>query len=310
MTVIPSRAGTLLSPDKVASALLRVARSPDRRGRLPLERGAEPAFTTAAAQALGIKELVGQHTTHHNCCQPRVDNIHRAADIIDSWLVPPGQIVSLNAMIGPRTTKNGFVLAPTIEEGEMVDSLGGGTSQFATTFFNALFLGGIDIEERTAHSYWFSRYPMGRDATLSWPKPDVIFQNDTDAGLLIRTIYTDTSITVKLYGDAGGRKVRFRVSPQQDLVKPPIEYIADPDRSPDEEKVKESGQIGWTVFVTRDIEFKGGTKRQDRRKVTYKPRVRRVLVHPCRIPDGEPGYTGEKCPELEDGGSDGAPATE
>lgn len=303
VSIVPSHAGTLLSAEHVGQALVTAAGG-NGTTALPLERGAEPELTTKEAEALEITGLVSEHTTHHVCCQPRVDNIHRAADIVDSTVVVSGGVASLNALLGPRTAKNGFLEAPTIEEGEMVDSLGGGVSQFATTFFNALFLGGYQIEERTPHSYWFSRYPMGRDATLSWPKPDVIFTNDTDAALLIKTVYTDTSITVKIYGDNGGRKVRFRVSPQQDMVKPTIEYIPDPARPPEEEKVKESGQIGWTVFVTRDIEFKNGQKRQDRRKVVYKPRVRRVFVHPCKIPEGEPGYTGDKCPEPEDAGTD------
>jgi vancomycin resistance protein YoaR len=304
VSVVPGRSGTLIAPERVARALMDAAAHPDKTAPLPIERGAEPDLTTAEAEALKIQGLVSQHTTHHVCCQARVDNIHRAADILDATIVESGGIASLNAMLGPRTAKNGFKEAPTIEEGEMVDSLGGGVSQFATTFFNALFLGGYQIEERTPHTYWFSRYPMGRDATLSWPKPDVIFVNDTGSGLLIRALYTDTSITVKIYGDNGGRKVRYRVSPQQDMVKPTIEYIPDPERPPDDEKVKEAGQIGWTVFVTRDIEFANGQKRQDRRKVVYKPRVRRVFVHPCKIPEGEPGHTGDKCPEPEDAGTD------
>jgi hypothetical protein len=43
-----------------------------------------------------------------------------------------------------------------------------------------------------------------------------------------------------------------------------------------------------------------GTKREERRKVTYKPKARRVEVHPCRVPAGERGYTGERCPEPEE----------
>src|SRR5262249_53217997 len=156
---------------------------------------------------------------------------------------------------------------------------------------NAVFLGGYDIIERVPHTYYFSRYPMGRDATLSWPKPDIIFKNDTDAGMLIKTSYTDTTITVKIYGDNGGRKVSFVVSPQTDTQKPDTEYIPDMAQSPDKEKVKEGGQVGWTVYVTREIRFPDGTKKEEKRKVIYKPRVRRVLVHPCRVPAGEPGHT-------------------
>lgn len=304
-SIVPSRAGTLVDARLIADAVLESAASPAKIGALPIVRGAPPERTTDALMALRIRRLVSKFTTHHECCQPRVKNIHRIADLVDNTIVEPGQIVSLNALAGPRTLKNGFVLAPSIEDGEMVDALGGGASQFATTFFNALFHGGYDILERQPHSYWFPRYPMGHEATLSWPKPDVIFRNDTDAGLFIDTSYTETSITVKLFGDNGGRKVQARVSARQDIVKPPVELIANDDVPPDDEKTKEGGMIGWSVIVSRVLTFPDGTKKEETRKVTYKPRIRRVEVHSCRIPEGEPGYTGEKCPVPEtDGGDD------
>jgi vancomycin resistance protein YoaR len=303
--IVPSRAGTLVDARLIADAVLEAAASPAKVGALPIVRGAPPERSTDALIALRIRRLVSKFTTHHECCQPRVKNIHRIADLVDGTIVEPGGIVSLNALAGPRTLKNGFVMAPSIEDGEMVDALGGGASQFATTFFNALFHGGYDILERQPHSYWFPRYPMGHEATLSWPKPDVIFRNDTDAGLFIDTSYTETSITVKLFGDNGGRKVQARVSARQDIVKPPVELIANDDVPPDDEKTKEGGMIGWSVIVSRVLTFPDGSKKEETRKVTYKPRVRRVEVHSCRIPEGEPGYTGEKCPVPEtDGGDD------
>ena len=73
------------------------------------------------------------------------------------------------------------------------------------------------------------------------------------------------------------------------------------------EKVKEGGMIGWSVIASRTVTFPDGTKKEEKRKVTYKPKPRRVEVHPCRIPKGEPGATGEKCPEIEPEPSD-APA--
>lgn len=300
----PGTSGAVLKAEKVAQGLLDAALSSTRTGPLPLENGTPPEVTTEALGALNITRLVGQYTTHHPCCQPRVENIHRIADLLRGQVVKPGETFSVNALIGPRTAKSGFKPAPTIEEGEMVDSLGGGVSQFATTLFNALFLAGYDIVERTPHTFWFARYPMGRDATLSWPKPDVAFKNDSDAGALIWTEYGDDHITVKVFGDTGGRKVRIKVSPQQNLVKPPIEYIPDLTQSHEKDKTMEAGQIGWTVFVSREVELAGGTKREEKRKVVYKPRTRRVVVHPCRVPKGEPGHTGEKCPEPDGGAAE------
>ena len=298
--VVPGAAGLRLVVEDVATALLAAAQRTDRRGELPLRSEPLPARSTEQAEKLGISKLVGSFTTRHPCCQKRVDNIHRIASILDGLVVEPGQTVSVNAVVGPRTQKNGFVLAPGIEDGEMVDTVGGGVSQFATTFFNALFHAGYDIIERQPHTWWFPRYPMAHEATLSWPKPDIIFKNDSSAGLLIKTSFTKTSITVKLYGDTAGRKVTSSVSERREIVKPPVELLPNRDVLPDEEEVKEGGMIGWSVIASRTVTFADGTKKEEKRKVTYKPKPRRVEVHPCRIPDGEPGSTGERCPEPPD----------
>ena len=322
VAVVPGQPAIRLRNDLVATALLQAAHAPRRMGVLPLDRSEQPKLQADDAVALGVRGLVSSFTTHHPCCRPRVDNIHRIADLLDGTLVKPGETFSVNEHVGPRTRKNGFVPAPTIEEGEMVDTVGGGISQFATTMFNAVFYGGYDIIERQPHTYYFARYPMGHEATLSYPKPDLIFRNDTEAGLLIKCEYGKTFIRVKLYGDNGGRKVRAKVSQRTNIKDPPVELIPNPELDPDEEKVKEAGALGWTVVVARVITFADGTKREEKRRVVYNPRVRRVEVHPCRIPEGEEGYTGEDCPtpeeELEETGepvpeagtTEGAPAPE
>jgi vancomycin resistance protein YoaR len=298
--VLASRDGLRIDLARVGAALLAAAQKTDRTGELPLLAEPKPALTTEEAEHLGIKGLVSSFTTRHPCCEKRVENIHRIADIMNGRVVRPGETVSVNAVVGPRTAKNGFVLAPTIEEGEMVDSLGGGISQFATTLFNALFHGGYDIVERQPHTYWFPRYPMGHEATLSWPKPDIIFKNDTAAGMVFVTSYTGMSITVKIYGDNGGRKVRAQVSGRQNVIEPTVEILPNAKVSPDEEQTKEPGSVGWSVIVSRFVTFPDGPTREDRRRVTYKPRPKRIEVHPCRIPKGDKGYTGERCPEPED----------
>jgi vancomycin resistance protein YoaR len=297
--VVQSQPELRLSSASLADAALAAARAPERSGPLPLERRSEPALTTEQAGALGIRGLVSTFTTRHPCCERRVDNIHRIADLLNGLLVKPDETVSVNAVVGPRTTKNGFVPAPTIEEGEMVETIGGGISQFATTMFNALFHGGYDIIERQPHTYWFPRYPMGHEATLSYPKPDLVFRNDTKAGMLFDTRYTKTSITVRIFGDNGGRKVEAKVSQRQNIVQPPLEIIPNPAVPPDKEHTVQSGMIGWSVTVARILRFPDGTNKEERRKVTYRPKARRVEVHPCRVPEGEKGYTGERCPEPE-----------
>ena len=307
--VEPGHGALVLDAAALARAVCAAAQDPAKKSELPLRPRAEPALTTAAAEGLGVVGLVSTYTTRHACCQPRVQNIHHISDLLDGTLVKPGETFSVNQVVGQRSVKNGFFLAPSIEDGEMVDTVGGGVSQFATTLFNALFYGGYDILERQPHSYWFTRYPEGYDATLSYPHPDIVFKNDTDAGALIKTSYTGTTITVKIYGDNGGRKVRAEVSPRQNIVPPPVELIPNKHLDADEEKAREGGMIGWTVIVKRTLTFSDGKTKEERRKVTYKPRARRVEVHPCKIPEGEPGHTGERCPKPDpDRDSDSAAA--
>lgn len=202
-----SEPGRILAAGLAARALLEIASSSDRAGRVPLER--VPArLTTREARSLGIVEPISSFTTYHEPGEPRVTNIHLAADILDGAIVMPGERFSLNRRLGPRTAERGFVEAPVIYNGEFTTDIGGGVSQLATTTFNAAFFAGYPFLEFKPHSYYISRYPMGREATVSWPGPDLVFRNDTTTAVLIKTSYTDSSITVSMYGSGHGREVR------------------------------------------------------------------------------------------------------
>jgi vancomycin resistance protein YoaR len=164
----------------------------------------EPALTTEQATALGIIEEVGQPaefgpTTHHPGGESRVTNIHKIADIVRGHVIKPGDTFSVNDFVGMRTAEKGFVDAPVIYNSVHDHDIGGGVSQFATTLFNASFFAGLDIPEYQSHSLIISRYPTGREATISWPKPDLKIKNTTPYGVLIWPTYDDTTITVHLF---------------------------------------------------------------------------------------------------------------
>jgi vancomycin resistance protein YoaR len=151
------------------------------------------------AQGLGIREVVGQFTTRYPAGQPRVKNIKRIAELMQNVVIEPGQTFSINEFIGKRTTDKGFVSAGVIQNGVFQEDVGGGISQFATTTFNAAFFAGLDFAEYQSHSIYINRYPYGREATLSYPSPDLKIVNSTPYGILVATNATDTSITVQLW---------------------------------------------------------------------------------------------------------------
>ncbi|MGD2052225.1 MAG: VanW family protein, partial [Acidimicrobiia bacterium] len=286
VTLQPARDATLLNVDMVAAALRQAALSPTNAGPFPFESGTEPDFTTADAEAMGpITKVSGFHT-EYPAGQARVTNIHLMADAVDGAIVLPGEEFSLNQYVGERTQEKGYVLAPMILGGELVDSFGGGVSQFATTFYNAEFFGCYEDVTHQPHSYYFTRYPEGREATISWPTPDLVFRNDSDALVIIKTQYTSTSITVEFYGNNGGRVCEAEKSDRYGYTDPEEVYEEDPELTPEDEIVDE-GSKGWAIDITRIMTFADGSQQRQTWSHRYRAYPTIIKVHPCNMPDAE-----------------------
>lgn len=305
------RNGTKLDAEETAAILRDASVSSSRQAELPLREGAEPDVTTAALEALNIRHLVSQFTTYHDCCQGRVTNIHLIADMVDGVIVRPGETFSINGHVGPRTAEKGFVEAGTIMDGEIIDAVGGGVSQFATTFYNAVFWGGYEDVEHKPHSFYFDRYPEGIESTISWTSPDVVFRNNTNSGVLIKTEYSDTAITVKFYGfndgrilagsQSGGRlsmgvvaeggaaakKVKGDRSERYDFTDPPSTlYRANPELGVEAQRVVQRASQGWSLRVTRTITV-GDQSTSQEWFVRYVAKQEIIEVHPCKVPGQE-----------------------
>jgi vancomycin resistance protein YoaR len=235
--------------------------------------------TTERARGLGVRAVIGTFTTRHPCCAPRVTNIHAIADIVDGYVVLPGETFSLNGVVGRRDTARGFVQAPQILRGQFVKDVGGGVSQFATTLFNAVFFSGLKDVQHTPHSYYISRYPPGRESTVSYPQPDFRFQDDAPTGVLIKTSYTARSITVTFWGTK--RYDIASVSGPRTRVKPfGTEYVDRPDCT------ASAGAEGFDIVVTRVFkDLTGKVLRREPFKTRYLPEPHFVCGKP---PAGEP----------------------
>lgn len=199
VVVVPGADGSACcTPETTDLVLDALETSPLTPVALPL-RVIEPERTTAEVEALGVVQPIATFTTSFTAGQSRVTNIHRMADLVAGALIEPGATFSLNGHVGERTVDKGFVNGGFISNGEFTEAIGGGVSQFATTLFNAAFFGGLDFGEYQAHSIYISRYPYGREATLSFPAPDLQIENTTPHGVLIWPTYDASSITVTLF---------------------------------------------------------------------------------------------------------------
>jgi len=277
--VIPSELGTSLDTADLARTIVQ---NPDRAAVTAKITRAAPAFTTKDAKALKIRDKVGEFTTEYACCQNRTVNIQIAARTINGTILKPGERFSLNDALGERTEAKGYLEAPMIAGEELVDSRGGGVSQVATTVYNAAFFSGMEIVTHTPHSFYISRYPKGREATISHPSPDLVFRNDWDAAVYIYAVAGDNAITVAMYSSTLGRRVETTTADSTNVVEPKTIERSNPSLEPGTRKVIQSaGSAGFTVSTTRRV-YKGSTLHRDETfRWTYRPQNAIVEVGPA-----------------------------
>ena len=244
-------AARTLDATATAATLLREPESTVHRVQF---RWTAPEVTTADLQGLRIDALVSEFTTYYPAGEPRVVNIKRAARLLDGGILRAGATFSMNEALGERTPAKGFVPAPTISGGRLVDSVGGGISQVATTLYNAAFFAGLDLVAHTPHSLYIDRYPMGREATISWGGPELVFRNDWAAAVLMKFDATETSITVRFYSSELGRRVETTTGMPYRWTAPVIREVADSTLAPGARVVvQEAGASGFTVDYTRKV---------------------------------------------------------
>nr|WP_019816112.1 VanW family protein [Saccharomonospora saliphila] len=270
-TVEPSQDGNQINWDKTLEPLPDVLATTDSGGReLKAHYEKQPAeITTEEAEQLGIKEVIGEFTTGGFAPDSGV-NIRVVAEEVNGAIVKPGETFSLNEYTGPRGKPQGYVEAGIIENGAPGTAVGGGISQFATTLYNAYYFAGLKDAGHREHSYYISRYPEGREATV-FQNPDgssvidLRFTNNTDTGVAIQTIWTPNDITVKLWGTKH-YEVESITGDRTDFVEP------GEAKGPEENCKPSGGQKGFTVTNTRVIKdaSTGEVIRKEPRTVTYK----------------------------------------
>ncbi len=252
--IVPSETGRVVDADAVAASL----ESHPERSVIPVTIARQEApFSTKDAEALGITDLVGSFTTPFDPGLPRVTNIQRGAAAVNGTIVMPQQTFSLNRVLGQRTIEKGYVTAPEIAEGELKDSVGGGVSQIATTIYNAAFFAGLQLVAHTPHQFWISRYPKGREATVSWGGPELVFRNQWNAPLVVLVSTTDSSITVRMFSRLLDRRVTTETGEPTAVRAAKVRQIPNPALAPGERQlVQAGGQEGFHVTYWRRV-FQG-----------------------------------------------------
>lgn len=244
--------GLALDRDALAAAVQTAGTTAgDRTARVDLVP-VDAEASREKLEALGVKEVVAKFSTPLGVSPAgRIHNLQLGAKRVTGELILPGETWSLTEALGPITAEGGYRGAGIVNNGRLTEGVGGGLSQMATTTYNVGFLLGVEDVEHRPHSYYFSRYPEGREATIYVGSIDMRFKNDTPYGILLQSYVKDGQVTVRAWSSPH-YEVKSSTTPRSAVVRPTTQYSTAPDCI-----AQGMGSPGFTVTVTRKVYLDG-----------------------------------------------------
>jgi vancomycin resistance protein YoaR len=265
--VVPAQEGIRFKPGQLDAALSPAFRQKDNRVVNLDGAVVKPLVTTESLEALGIKEQLSTFRQDFDYLPYRETNVGQAARYMDGKILKPGEIFSMNETIKERTTKNGYVKGIYIGEGGRFDfGLGGGVSIITSATWTAAFYAGLERIEQRAHSVHIARYAPGLEATVSWPKLDLKFRNNTNNNILIKAIPARDGITISMYGTKVYDKVTAKFGEPYNLNNN-IDIVT----SYDPNCLPQDPAPGFKIVVTRQFWKNNSIVNTENLTTSYKP---------------------------------------
>lgn len=267
VVVVPAQEGIKFNPGQLDAALSPVFRQKDNRVVNLDSAVIKPLITTESLDALGIKEQLSTFRQDFDYLPYRETNVGQAARYMDGKILKPGEIYSMNETIKERTTKNGYVKGIYIGEGGRFDfGLGGGVSIITSATWTAAFYAGLERIEQRAHSVHIARYTPGLEATVSWPKLDLKFRNNTKNNILIKAIPARDGITISMYGTKEYDRITAKFGEPYNL-----NNNIDTVNSYDPNCLAQDPAPGFKIVVTRQFWKNNSIVQSENLTTSYKP---------------------------------------
>lgn len=261
--IIDSVDGTTIDPEQLDRAVIDALLSTNRSTPLPVVIE-HPEVTTSDLEDLGVKEQISTFSTQLTNDRVRTGNISTGANSVNGTVLRPGETFSLTDTLGPITSENGYGTASVINNGVLQPGMGGGLSQLTTTIYNAAHFAGLEDVEHRPHSMYFSRYPEGREATLSTGSIDLKFKNNTPYGVYIQSWVSGGRIHASIWSTEYW-DVTSTTSRRSNVVQPKTVINTGANCIP-----QSGGQPGFTVTVSRSAKAPDGEEFSESNTWTYR----------------------------------------
>lgn len=179
-----------------------------------------------------ITDLLGGYSTNYKDSNAnRCTNITIAAGLINGTILYPGDEFSVADAIGPLDASNGYKLAGAYENGQTVESYGGGVCQVSSTLYNAVILAELEVTERSNHSMIVSYVKPSMDAAIAGDYKNLCFVNNQDLPIYIEGYTVGKDVFFNIYGHET-RPANRVVTYESEIVSredPGIQFVATGD---------------------------------------------------------------------------------
>ncbi|MDO5025009.1 MAG: VanW family protein [Trueperella sp.] len=184
--IIPGTDGEIIDAAQLAQDLIALGDAAERAVTAQVVVG-PPAFDTADAEKMGVKEVVSQIATPLPEDAVRSHNVILGAQRVSNVLIKPGERFNYGAILGPITAANGFRPSGVIIGGVSTQAMGGGLSQLSTNMFNIGYRAGMVDVAHQPHTKHYSRYPAGLESTYWEGQIEMIWENNTPYGAVVES---------------------------------------------------------------------------------------------------------------------------
>ncbi len=261
--VLPATRGTALLPyDSLSNVAIGLAAGLDT---IELAVAYKPVVPPSQdplgliADQLDIGVVLGSFATPYSmdlAVADRTHNLKVGAAALDGHVLMPGETFSFNAVVGDRSVEAGFRYAPGIEAGQVVDVIGGGICQIASTIFGAGFFAGLEIVDARPHSRPSGYVDMGLDATVVWPSVDLVLRNQFEFPIVFHMTVSQGQVRAEVLGPRRPYQVAFERTLKESA---PYESVVrdDPQLRLGSDLVVQRGMRGFTIERVRKL-YQGG----------------------------------------------------
>lgn len=237
-----------------------------------------------AEQLAKVKDVLGSFTTDFSSSgSSRSTNVTNGTNLVNGTLLYPGDSFSMYEKVSPFTEENGYYMAGSYLNGQVVESFGGGICQVSTTLYNAVLRAELQVDERFNHSMIVSYVDLSADAAIAGTSKDLKFTNNTDYPIYIEGYTANKKVCFNIYGcetrDTVNRKVTFESVTVSKTEPGAPRLIADGGQPIGYVKTTQSSHTGYVAELYKIVTENGVEVSRERvNKSTYQMTPQYVTV--------------------------------